>query len=35
MGLIERGQANITVEQIEKIAKALKISVEELFKGFK
>ncbi|MDR2416454.1 MAG: helix-turn-helix domain-containing protein [Candidatus Peribacteria bacterium] len=34
MGLIERGKANITVEQIEKIAKALKISVEEFFKGF-
>lgn len=35
MGLIERGQTNLTIEQIEKIAKALGVSVEELFKGFK
>jgi len=31
MGLIERGETNITLENIAKIAKALEISIKELF----
>jgi len=31
MGLIERGKANVTLDQIEKIAKALGVSIERLF----
>lgn len=32
MGLIERGKANVTLEQIEKIAKVLSVFAEELIK---
>ena len=35
IGIVERGQRNLTLENIEKLAKALGISIEELFKGFK
>ncbi len=31
IGMIERGEKNITLENIEKIAKALKISLKDLF----
>ena len=31
IGMIERGEKNITLENIEKIAKALKISIAEFF----
>lgn len=33
MGAVERGEKNITIQQLIKIAKALKISLSELFKG--
>lgn len=33
IGMIERGEKNITLINIEKIAKALIISVDELLKG--
>ena len=33
MGAVERGEKNITIQQLTKIAKALKISVSELFRG--
>lgn len=33
MGAVERGEKNITVQMLTKIAKALKISLSELFKG--
>ncbi|WP_375512797.1 helix-turn-helix domain-containing protein [uncultured Nostoc sp.] len=33
IGMIERGEKNITLINIEKIAKALVISVDELLKG--
>lgn len=33
MGAVERGEKNITIQLIAKIAKALKISLSELFKG--
>jgi transcriptional regulator with XRE-family HTH domain len=33
IGMIERGEKNITLINIEKIAKALVITVDELFKG--
>ena len=32
IGMIERAEKNITLENIEKIAKALKISIAEIFK---
>ncbi len=32
IGMIERAEKNITLENIEKIAKALKISISNLFK---
>lgn len=35
IGIVERGQRNLTIENIERLAKALGVSVEELFKGFK
>ena len=35
IGIVERWQRNLTLENIEKLAKALKVSVEELFRGFK
>jgi len=34
IGAIERGERNIALVNIEKIAKALKISLPELFHGF-
>lgn len=33
MGAVERGEKNITIQQLTKIAKYLKISFTELFKG--
>lgn len=33
MGAVERGEKNITIQLLTKIAKALKISLSELFKG--
>jgi transcriptional regulator with XRE-family HTH domain len=33
MGAVERGEKNITIQLQTKIAKALKISLSELFKG--
>ncbi|MGE0932151.1 helix-turn-helix domain-containing protein [Peijinzhouia sedimentorum] len=33
IGMIERGEKNLTLVNIEKIAKALDISVEEIFKN--
>jgi len=33
IGMIERAEKNITLENIEKIAKALKISIAEFFKS--
>ena len=33
MGAVERGEKNITIATIEKIAKVLKMSLAELFKG--
>jgi transcriptional regulator with XRE-family HTH domain len=33
MGAVERGEKNITIGMIEKIGKALGISLAELFKG--
>lgn len=32
IGHVERGEKNITIENLEKIAKALKVSIRELFK---
>ncbi len=31
MGLIENGKTNITIDNIEKIAKALKVGIKDLF----
>jgi transcriptional regulator with XRE-family HTH domain len=33
MGAVERGEKNITLAMVNKVAKALKISLSELFKG--
>jgi transcriptional regulator with XRE-family HTH domain len=33
MGAVERGEKNITLAMTNKIAKALKMSLSELFKG--
>lgn len=33
MGFIERGEKNATLDKIGKIAKALEVSISELFKG--
>ena len=33
MGAVERGEKNITITQVEKIAQALKVSLSELLKG--
>ncbi len=33
IGMIERAEKNITLSNIEKLAKALDISISELFKG--
>lgn len=32
IGMIERGEKNITLQNIEKIVKALKINISEIFK---
>lgn len=34
IGLIERGQRRVTIENLYKIAKELNITLEEIFKGF-
>lgn len=34
IGMIERAEKNITLENIEKVAKALKISLSSFFKDF-
>jgi len=34
IGGVERGERNIALKNVEKIAKALSISIEELFKNF-
>jgi transcriptional regulator with XRE-family HTH domain len=33
MGALERGEKNITLSMVNKVAKALKISLSELFRG--
>jgi hypothetical protein len=33
MGAVERGEKNITLAMIEKLTKAFKMSLSELFKG--
>jgi transcriptional regulator with XRE-family HTH domain len=33
MGAVERGEKNITIQMVERVAKTLKISLAELFKG--
>ena len=33
MGAVERGEKNITLAMVNKVAKALKISLAELFRG--
>ena len=33
IGDIERGERNVSLENIEKIAKALKVKIEDLFRG--
>jgi transcriptional regulator with XRE-family HTH domain len=33
MGAVERGEKNITLAMVNKVAKALKMSLSELFKG--
>jgi transcriptional regulator with XRE-family HTH domain len=33
MGAVERGEKNITLAMVEKLAKAFKMSLSELFKG--
>lgn len=33
IGAIERGEQNVSIDNIGKIAKALKVSLEELFQG--
>lgn len=33
MGAVERGEKNITIQMVSKIAKTLKISLSELLKG--
>lgn len=33
MGAVERGEKNITIAMLDRIARALKISLAELFKG--
>jgi transcriptional regulator with XRE-family HTH domain len=33
MGAVERGEKNITLAMVNKVAKALRISLSELFKG--
>ncbi len=33
VGMIERGQKNVTLKNLKKLAKALKLNLEELVKG--
>jgi len=33
MGALERGEKNITIQMVSRVAKALKLSLAELFKG--
>ena len=33
MGALERGEKNVTIQMVERVAKALKISLAELFKN--
>ncbi len=33
MGAVERGEKNITIQMVGRVAKALRISLSELFKG--
>ncbi len=33
MGALERGEKNVTISMLERVTKALKISLSELFKG--
>jgi hypothetical protein len=33
MGAVERGEKNITLAMVHRVAKSLKISLQELFKG--
>lgn len=33
IGMIERGEKNITLENIERIAKALKLNISDIFKN--
>jgi transcriptional regulator with XRE-family HTH domain len=33
MGAVERGEKNITLAMVNKVARALKITLHELFKG--
>ena len=33
MGAVERGEKNITIQMLDRVAKALKISLAELFRG--
>jgi len=35
IGIVERWQRNLTLENIEKLAKALGVPIEDLFKGLK
>ena len=35
IGSVERGERNISIDAIDKIASALDISIDELFKGIK
>lgn len=34
IGSIERGEQNVSIDNIAKLAKTLSISIEELFRGF-
>jgi len=33
MGAVERGEKNITIQMVGRVAKALRVSLSELFKG--
>lgn len=33
MGAVERGEKNITIQMVGRVAKALRISLSELFRG--
>lgn len=34
IGMVERGEKNITIKNIERICRALNISIHDIFKGF-